>query len=224
MASMSFQLPKSAVDQLKGFISLCKSKPEIIHNEELTFFREYLLSMGANLPPKPEGETAGGEKKQQETPTPTPEAAKEEPAEMEVESEESDVELDMSGVIGDPNPGIDQDMGDPTKKELTDQEMESFDEKRSQAMQTFSEVSKIGSKESVGDYIIFYFKGEWEKAIIVFTDAIKINPNSAAMFAKRGMCYLKMTPKSTAACVKVNGEWLARGLISSFRTAAEQLN
>ena len=50
---MSFTLPKSALDQLKGFISLCKSKPEIIHNEELTFFREYLLSMGANLPPAP---------------------------------------------------------------------------------------------------------------------------------------------------------------------------
>ena len=32
-------------------------------------------------------------------------------------------------------------MGDPTKKEMTDQEMENFDEKRSEAMQAFSEVS-----------------------------------------------------------------------------------
>merc|ERR1711983_12828 len=62
-------------------------------------------------------------------------------------------------------------------------EMENFDEKRSQAMQTYSE-------------------GEWEKAIVLFTEAIKINPNSAVMFAKRGMCYLKISPKATNACVK----------------------
>ena len=59
MASMSFSMPKSAVDQLKGFISLCKSKPEIIHNEELQFFRDYLTSMGATLPPKPEKNLTG---------------------------------------------------------------------------------------------------------------------------------------------------------------------
>lgn len=97
MSSMSFTLPKSALDQLKGFISLCKSKPEIIHNEELTFFREYLLSMGANLPPAP----AEQEKPPKPETKAPPSAAAEEPeAEMEVESEESDVELDMEGVIG----------------------------------------------------------------------------------------------------------------------------
>ena len=171
MASMSFSMPKSAVDQLKGFISLCKSRPEIIHNEELAFFRDYLLSMGATLPPKPEGGAAPDAAKKPDS-KPAPEPAKEEPAEMEVEeSDESDVELDMEGVIGkmsrhamawhgfmsrvalhtvivtlniyvlgDPNPDINQEMGDPNKKELTEQEMESFDEKRSEAMQTFSEV------------------------------------------------------------------------------------
>ena len=93
---MSFSLPKSAVDQLKGFISLCKSKPEMIHNEELTFFREYLVSMGATLPPVPP--------KEDKPSKPEPEAkappAAEPETEMEVESEESDVELDMDGVIG----------------------------------------------------------------------------------------------------------------------------
>ena len=149
MASMSFSLPKSAVDQLKGFISLCKSKPEIIHNEELQFFRDYLISMGATLPPKPEEDASApaGDKK----PESKPEPAKEEPAEMEVESEESDVELDMEGVIGDPNPNVEQDMGDANKKELTDQEMENFDEKRSQAMQTYSEV--------IGKHKKYQYKG-----------------------------------------------------------------
>ena len=40
-------------------------------------------------------------------------------------------------------------------------------------------------------------QGEWEKAIGLFTEAIKINPNSAVMFAKRGMCYLKISPQAT---------------------------
>ena len=52
--------------------------------------------------------------------------------------------------------------------------------------------------------LIFLVQGEWEKAIGLFTEAIKINPNSAVMFAKRGMCYLKISPQATNACVKVS--------------------
>ena len=107
-------------------------------------------------------------------------------------------------VLGDPNPDINQEMGDPNKKELTEQEMESFDEKRSEAMQTFSEVIPSAyCKMYIFHYLISFVKGEFEKAIGVFTEAIKINSNSAAMFAKRGMCYLKISPKATNACVKV---------------------
>merc|ERR1719228_2304363 len=66
---------------------------------------------------------------------------------------------------------------------MTDQEMENFDEKRSEAMQAFSE-------------------GEWDKAMGLFTEAIKLNPNSAAMFAKRGTCFLKLSPPAPRACVR----------------------
>jgi hypothetical protein len=52
--SMSFELPQSALEQLKGFIMLCRTKPEILHKQELAFFREYLNSLGARLPPAPE--------------------------------------------------------------------------------------------------------------------------------------------------------------------------
>ena len=52
--SMSFDLPQSALEQLKGFIMLCRTKPEILHKEELAFFREYLSSLGARLPAAPE--------------------------------------------------------------------------------------------------------------------------------------------------------------------------
>ena len=149
MASMSFSLPKSAVDQLKGFISLCKSKPEMIHNEELTFFREYLLSMGATLPPEPPKEDQGGccgSKPESGCGAKAAPPPQEPEKEMEVESEESDVELDMDGVVGDPNPLGEQDMGDPNKKELSDEEMDKFDEKRGEAMQAYSEVGIVSLK------------------------------------------------------------------------------
>jgi suppressor of tumorigenicity protein 13 len=39
-----------------------------------------------------------------------------------------------------------------------------------------------------------------EKAVGLFTEAIVLNPHSAAMFAKRGTCYLKMQKPN--ACIR----------------------
>merc|ERR1711971_1132349 len=150
--------------------------PEVLHNSELAFFTDYLLSMGAILPPKPEPKQ---EQKQKEPSPAAPPQSKEE--DMEVESEESDVELDMEGVVKNPDPEEAHEMGDPEKKEMTDDEMEKFDEKRGEAMSAFSE-------------------GEWEAAIALFTEAIQLNPNSAAMFAKRGACFIKVQKPN--ACVR----------------------
>ena len=73
-----------------------------------------------------------------------------------------------------------QDMGgDKAKAELSEAEQDAFDAKRSEAMATFSE-------------------GEWEKALPIFTEAIQLNPGSAAMFAKRGACYLKLKKPNAA--------------------------
>merc|ERR1719348_2089032 len=59
--------------------------------------------------------------------------------------------------------------------------MDKFDEKRSEAMSAFSD-------------------GDFGKASEVFTEAILLNPRSAAMFAKRGNCYLKL--KKPNACIR----------------------
>ena len=56
-------------------------------------------------------------------------------------SDESDVELDMEGVLENPDKEETHEMGDRDKKEMTDEEMEQFDEARSAAMRTFSEVT-----------------------------------------------------------------------------------
>ena len=107
----------------------------------------------------------------------SPEPAK--APEPEPETEESDVELDMTGVV-EPDTEENLDMGDPTK-ELTDADLEKFDEKRSEAMGVFSE-------------------GEWEKAIGVFTEAIKLNAGSAMPFVKRAQCLLKLSKPN--ACIR----------------------
>ena len=79
--------------------------------------------------------------------------------------------------------------GDPEKKEMTDDEMEKFDEKRGEAMSAFSEVATLLLDccpfLNVNSSNLF-LQGEWEAAIALFTEAIQLNPNSAAMFAKRG--------------------------------------
>ena len=96
------QLPKAQVDQLQVFINLLKSRPAIIHDPALSFFRDYLVSMGAKLPSPPPKQEKQPSKSPEPEPVPRsePEKMEEEPAE---ESEpESDVELDMTGVIGKP--------------------------------------------------------------------------------------------------------------------------
>ena len=73
-----------------------------------------------------------------------------------------------------------QDMGDSSKVMEEDAE-ESWMSKKDEAMTAFSEQN-------------------FEKAAEHFTEAIKINPQSALMFAKRANCYLKS--KKPNACIR----------------------
>ena len=70
-------MPEAALAQLKGFISLCKAQPQIIHRPELKFFKDYLMSLKAELPPPPAEEKEA-----------TPEPKKEEPKEEKKEESE----------------------------------------------------------------------------------------------------------------------------------------
>ena len=77
---------------LKQFVAACKATPELIHHPQLAFYREYLESLGATLPPKPE------EKKP--APPPKEEKKAEEPPVVEEKVEEIPrPALDESGVI-----------------------------------------------------------------------------------------------------------------------------
>merc|ERR1712051_532848 len=143
---------------------------------DLVFFKEDLESLGATIPPKSE--------KKEPSPKPEAETPKEGSAEDdepidEPEDEESDVDLDLEGVI-DPDKDAAQPMGDPSK-ELSDEDGDKFDEKRSEAMAAYSD-------------------GEFGKAVEIFTEAIQFNATSAMPFVKRGACYLKLAKPN--ACIR----------------------
>jgi suppressor of tumorigenicity protein 13 len=176
MASMS----DDHLTQLKAFISVCKENPSILHLPNLTFFRQYLESLGATIPDlvsnasstptwtKPEPETA--------SPEPSSPMAEEPPP---LESEESDLELDTTGVVT-PDTDEPQQMGDPNK-EVSENEMDEASEKRASAQAALSD-------------------GDVTTAIQLFTEAILLNPGSAAYYAKRATCYLRLEKPN--ACIR----------------------
>ncbi|CAG9578721.1 unnamed protein product [Danaus chrysippus] len=173
---MNCPFNEEQLTQLKAFVELCKNQPMILHHPKLSFFKDYLVSLGVTLPTATyntknftaSGDSNAGAKVEEEV-----------PAEEEEEDIESDVELDMEGVITDSTPA-DQEMGDETK-EVSDEDRDLSDEKRSEAMRAFSEQ-------------------KYDEAIQIYTEAIKLNPQSALLFAKRGQVFLKQN--RLHACIK----------------------
>nr|XP_056701994.1 hsc70-interacting protein isoform X2 [Euleptes europaea] len=149
------------VNELRAFVKLCKQNPALLHAEELSFFREWVESMGGTIPPvpcnttsseKPE-EAAPEEKKPEEPPNPP-----------EPQSDESDLEIDNEGVI-EPDMDEPQEMGDENI-EVSDEMMDQANEKKMEAINALGE-------------------GKLEEAINLFTEAIKLNPHLAILYAKR---------------------------------------
>lgn len=190
MSSSSSCSPFSSgqIQQLRQFVEALKLKPEILHDPQLGFLRDYLLSLGAVLPKVQSTSSdrshtpmdAQSQDAQQQPETAPMEDDEHEPDIEEQEDPESEVELDMTGVI-EPDEDEAQPMGDPSKGELTEQEETQFSDKRSEALAAFSE-------------------GEWNKSIEIFTEAIILNPHNAVVFAKRGACFLKL--KKPKACIR----------------------
>lgn len=72
------------IEQLKNFIELCNKQPSIINHPKLYFFKAFIQKLGGKIP---QDESSEKEESSNEPP-------------QEPESEESDIELDMTGVIG----------------------------------------------------------------------------------------------------------------------------
>lgn len=93
MASVKF--PDKQLTELRAFVSLIKAQPSILSQPELQFFKDYLESIGGVIPTADRPKCCPmdhGEHKSETRTTP--------PKEEEPELVESDVELDVTGVIG----------------------------------------------------------------------------------------------------------------------------
>ncbi|KAK6101859.1 TPR repeat family protein [Brugia pahangi] len=115
------------VELLRQFVNICKSNPAILHEPRFKFYRDYLESLGAKLPPSP-SETKSSE--------PTGHNEETQINEQQVESED-ELELDMSGVIKGEEDEL-LPMGDDNK-EITEEDMEKATDQRVLAVKAFNE-------------------------------------------------------------------------------------
>ncbi|XP_035511048.1 hsc70-interacting protein [Morone saxatilis] len=163
--------------ELKGFVQLCETSPEILHLPEMGFFRTWLHSMGATLPPPPKtkescqgGCPCGPPPKSASAPEPEPSVL--------TESEESEIEIDNEGVI-EPDTDEPQDMGEFENIEVTEEMMDQANEKKMDAINALGE-------------------GDLQKALDLFTEAIKLNPCLAILYAKRASVFIQMQKPNAA--------------------------
>ncbi|KAK4400346.1 FAM10 family protein [Sesamum angolense] len=163
------------VNQLKQFVDLCKSNPSILSDPSLSFFRDYIESLGGKIP------SSGGDYKAkshvvdesdedmddiEEEPHPPQE-------EEEPEIMESDVELDESDVV-EPDNDPPQKMGDPSV-EVSEENRDASQEAKIQAMEALSEAS------------VYIKMKKPNAAIRDATAALEINPDSAKGYKSRGI-------------------------------------
>ena len=100
----------------------------------------------------------------------------EENIKTEEPSEESDLEIDNEGVI-EPDTDAPQEMGDEI--EITEEMMDQANDKNVAAINALND-------------------GELQKAIDMFTDAIKLNPRLAILYAKRASVFIKLQKPNAA--------------------------
>lgn len=195
-------IPKEQLELLRQFVAIIKANPIILHTPDLKFFKDWLASLGAKLPEAPkqkeeekteEKEESGDEempdledvddsKEKTQSTEGTSEKKKDESDEEE-EIVESDIELEeLDGVVT--NETIQElEMGDDDL-EVTEEMMDESNAKRSEAMAAMSE-------------------GNFDSAIQIFTEAIKKNPHSANLYAKRA-CVLTKAKRPGAALADCN--------------------
>lgn len=49
-AKMSCPFSDENLDQLKAFVELCKTQPQLLVHPKLSFFKDYLASLGVTIP------------------------------------------------------------------------------------------------------------------------------------------------------------------------------
>ena len=155
------------LSELKLFIEQCKSDPSLLSTPSLSFFRDYLHSLGAKIPTAANEEHTDSKAKSfvveeesdeddmEDTEDPKPKMEEEE---EEDEIVESDVELEGDTVEPDNDPP--QKMGDASV-EVTDENREAAQEAKGKAMEALSEGNFDEAIEHPTSAIIYGNRGEY---------------------------------------------------------------
>ncbi|XP_041374493.1 hsc70-interacting protein-like [Gigantopelta aegis] len=160
------------ISLLRTFTDMCKVNTDILYEPELEFYKEWLESLGATVPPrKPTTATSQPKEPERNAETTEPKPATPEPEEEEEEIMESDLDLDNLDTITDDDEDYPEYADD--SEEITDEMIDIANEKRNEAMDAAND-------------------GRLEDAIALYSEAIKNNPHSALMYAKRASVFLRM--------------------------------
>ena len=114
------------VSELRAFVKMCKQDPSVLHTEEMRFLREWMESMGGEIPPAAHKTKSEENTKEEKTDS---KKAEENIKTDESSSEESDLEIDNEGVI-EPDTDAPQEMGDENV-EITEEMMDQANDKKS---------------------------------------------------------------------------------------------
>lgn len=207
-------MDSAKISELKQFVSECKSNPSLIHNPSLAFFKSYLQSLGARIPPEPKTEQ-GGDKMSgtgEHFDAKNPHTATEDDDELV----ESDIELDVADVV-EPDNDPPQKMGNPSI-EVTEENREAAQIEKSKAMDAISE-------------------GKTDEAIDHLTEAIMLNPTSAILYASRASVFVKLNKPNAAirdadAALQINPDsakgykirGMARAILGRWEESASDLH
>ncbi|KAK6935235.1 Tetratricopeptide repeat [Dillenia turbinata] len=210
------------INQLKHFIEQCKSNPSILSDPSLTFFRDYLESLGAKIP---SSAYKGGREKSKsyvvEEDDDDMADIDDEPKTSHVEEPEEDEiiesDIELEGEIVEPDNDPPQKMGD-SSVEVTEENRDASQAAKAQAMEAISE-------------------GKLEEAIEHLTEAVCLNPTSAIMYATRASVYIKMKKPNAAirdanAALEINPDsakgykvrGMARAMLGQWEEAVKDLH
>ncbi|KAM3380455.1 TPR repeat-containing thioredoxin TDX isoform X1 [Capsicum galapagoense] len=173
------------LEDLKHFVHLCKNDPSILLKPSLSFFRNFLESLGARIPPSPVKSEKGEEEHLDE---------------LDEDIIESDVELDDTDTV-EPDNDPPQQMGD-SSSEVTDENRDAAQISKAKALDAISEGKLNEAINHLTEAILLnpssailyatranvFVKLKKPNAAIRDADAaLKVNPDSAKGYKVRGM-------------------------------------
>nr|XP_011463751.1 PREDICTED: FAM10 family protein At4g22670 isoform X4 [Fragaria vesca subsp. vesca] len=214
-------MEEAQLNQLKQFVEQCKSDPSVLADPSLSFFRDYLESLGATVPSSASNKEDSKPRSYvvEESDDDMSEEAEPEPVHVQEEEEEEIVEsdLELEGDIVEPDDEPPQKMGDASV-EVTEENRDASQAAKGKAMEAISE-------------------GNLDEAIEHLTEAILLNPTSAIMYSTRASVYIKMKKPNAAirdanAALEINPDsakgyksrGIAHSMLGNWEEAAKDLH